>query len=80
MPALVLPYGVNDWTLKHMTQTGKAWMKLRRSETLRFPCERKHGGYERSGRDPTAVIFRLQWMTMVSLLRQSAIRALFFWL
>lgn len=27
MPALV-PYGVNDWTLKHMTQTGKAWMKV----------------------------------------------------
>ncbi len=32
MPALV-PYGVNDWTLKNMVQTGRAWMETQQLET-----------------------------------------------
>ncbi|MBO6159651.1 MAG: hypothetical protein J6P72_10405 [Firmicutes bacterium] len=29
----VVPYGVTDWTLKNMLQTGKAWMQVENAET-----------------------------------------------
>lgn len=35
MPAVV-PYGVNQWTMKNMLQTGKAWMKAEILENLPY--------------------------------------------